>query len=520
MGKRTSLYLRRNAKRSILLFLLLFVISFSLAIGVTVWNSIGAVTKEVQNRLGTSFVCKILPLDSENTEYYQMVLSRDGSMKKTYTGAVLNHELAEKVMQLDGVTAYNGELKQYVVVDNIKLYPGAAANRYQYYTSDPERKAYKAADVEWGGLVSSELNAAQTAIYSNTETALNDKFRTGAFELVSGRHITAHDRQKVLISDELAAQNDLQLGDTIQISMRNQQLGWYDLRKYDPTKVLAEWELEIVGIFHVNGYQPTGENVHEYNITYNWLMADEDTVSQIKTAWDENYYEDYIGDFSYYNLTVFVDDPSHLAEIVKQAKQLKFPDSDYCAISLDDTMYKSTVDPLHSIRNMVAGLVGAIVAGCMIVLLIVFTMWVRSRRQEVAIYLSLGFSKAKILGQFVLEAVIVAALALLVALPASIPSANAIGNQMLASTIQAAQPQAKEYTEEEIYNAAMSGKMSELFACESGSYGGPEHIDFSFGFIPLLALAGLELLLIVIAICKGGWFIFQLQPRQILTALR
>lgn len=55
MVKRSLLYLRRKYKRSVLLFLLLFVISFSLAVGVTVWNSIGAVTKEVQDALGTSF---------------------------------------------------------------------------------------------------------------------------------------------------------------------------------------------------------------------------------------------------------------------------------------------------------------------------------------------------------------------------------------------------------------------------------------------------------------------------------
>lgn len=47
MVKRSLLYLRRKYKRSALLWLLLFVISCSLAIGVTVWSSIGAVTKDV-----------------------------------------------------------------------------------------------------------------------------------------------------------------------------------------------------------------------------------------------------------------------------------------------------------------------------------------------------------------------------------------------------------------------------------------------------------------------------------------
>ena len=198
---------------------------------------------------------------------------------------------------------------------------------------------------------------------------------------------------------------------------------------------------------------------------------------------------------------------------------MDIPDINFFQISLDDTMYKSTVDPLNSIRNLVAGAVASIVVGCMVIMFIVFTMWVRSRRQEIYIYLSLGFSKAKILGQFVLETAIVATVALVIALPASIPIANAVGNRMLASTIEAAQPQVREYTDEEINNAARSGRISELFTYDSGSYGGPEHIDFTFGLIELLSLAALELLIIVVAICKGGSFIFKLQPRQILTTL-
>lgn len=81
MFKRSLLYLRRKYKRSILLFLLLFVISLSLSIGVAVWGSIGAVTKEIQDRLGTSFICKIQP-DAEDPDYYQTVMVRDGTTKR------------------------------------------------------------------------------------------------------------------------------------------------------------------------------------------------------------------------------------------------------------------------------------------------------------------------------------------------------------------------------------------------------------------------------------------------------
>ena len=94
-----------------------------------------------------------------------------------------------------------------------------------------------------------------------------------------------------------------------------------------------------------------------------------------------------------------------------------------------------------------------------------------------------------------------------------------LGNQLLASIVEEAQPEAPEYTQEEIGQAAMTGTTGELFQYESSSYAGPEHIDFTFGLTKVLILAALELLVIIGAVCKGGLFIFNMTPRQILTTL-
>ena len=90
---------------------------------------------------------------------------------------------------------------------------------------------------------------------------------------------------------------------------------------------------------------------------------------------------------------------------------------------------------------------------------------------------------------------------------------------MLTSAIEGAQPEERVYTEDEVLQAARSGHAAEMFNYESDSYSGPEQIDFSLGFIELMILVGLDLLIIVAAICKGGSFIFTLQPRQIMTTL-
>lgn len=515
MVKRSLLYLRRKYKRSILLFLLLFVISFFLSVGICVWRSIDSVTHEIQQTLGTSFVVRMHVSLTHHPANLEDVTEADGTTRKVYTGPKLDDNTIEQIMQIDGITTYNADnyLEAYPHLDDLQLVPGMWTEDLQERQAHPEDYA----DDERITTDYVTMRSRATMIYGNSDTSLAAKFRTGAFELVEGRHIRPEDHHVVLLSDKLAELNDLEVGDTIRMTAR-------DGGVFTPSAltVLGEpQQLTIVGFFHVNGYQPTGRYVSEDEMTYNWALCDLGTVKALRRANEQAQYgANYDQEPQYQNVTFFVDDPKHLDEIIDQVKHMDTIDVGSYQIAADDTMYKSTVDPLKSIRNIVAGVVGVIVVGCFIVLCVVFTMWVRSRRQEIAIYLSLGFSKAKILGQFVLEAAMVALAAFILTFATCQQVPDWIGNSMLASTIEAAQPQEKEYTREELHQAAISGTMSELMAYESSDYVGPEQIDFSFRLTDFLILLAIELLIIVAAICKGGSFLFQLQPRQILTTLR
>ena len=494
MVKRSLLYLRRKYKRSVLLLLLLFVISFSLAVGVTVWNSIGSVTKEVQDALGTSFTFRIPSYIINDASYYKEVNDSSGNAQKWYVGPKLNNDTIQTVLDnVNGISAFNAEMDEFVHVDDIELVPGlfCAGQR-------------------------NKLRMQVTMLYGNSNTELYSEFRSGSFELVEGRHITPDDTYKTLISDELAELNGLKVGDTITLSARAGMSGNYP----DRFEIWGEPRtVEIVGIFHVNGYQPAGQWVAEDEMTHNWLISDIETVKYMDSTFNNEWYNGRAYELRYRNITFFVEDASQLDETIKAVQDLDLIDTSYYEISADDTMYKATVDPLNSIRNMVVGIVVIIVLGCFVVLCIVFTMWVCSRRQEVAIYLSLGFSKFKIIGQFVLETGIIAVAAAIISFAACQQVPDMIGNGMLASTIEAEQPEEKEYSREEIHQAASTGTMSGMFVYESSNYAGPEHIDFSFRLTDFLLLLALELLIIIAAICKGGSFIFKLQPKQILTTL-
>lgn len=506
--KRALLYIRRKRSRSILLLLLLTVLATSISIGITVWNSLDSVVFEVQNRLGTSFIVKMQ--DGLTAGPFEMVKLRNGGEQQTYVGPRVDQQMVDQIMQVDGISSYQAENFTYACVDGINLIAGGwvsgLEDELERIREDPEweeKRPDNMLDEEEYKLMSQ-----MTTVYASSNTELFSYFRTGAFSLIEGRHVTSQDSHKVIISDRLAEMNNLELGDTFVLKM---QAGV-------ESATIGECKVEVVGIFQVNGYQPINRLVYENHITYNWILADFETFSDLRNISDQYYYLDYKWPIYYDNVTFFVEDAKRLDEIIAEVQDLDVMDSLYFTVVRDDTMYKSTVDPLNSIKTLVLVAVSAIAIGCLIVLCIVFTMWIRSRRREIAIYLSLGIRKAEILGQFIIEAAVIAVAASVIAFAVCQPVASAIGNSMLSTAVAEAAPEEKVYSEEELYELAVGGG-EEAFALDSGTYAGPEHIDFQFGLAEMLILAASEFLIIIAAICKGGSFIFKLQPREIMTTL-
>ena len=500
MVKRAWIYLRRNYKRSVLLLLLMLVVSGSILIGLSVWTSIQNVTKEVEQTLGTSVNFRLSKIVTQDPSFGKQVKSKFGTAYLAYDGPDFNWDTVNQVLdRVDGITDYNLECYQTMYADNLSLIPGL------YNLSGDDADPFQQQI--------NEMYKGVVDVYGNRDTSLYSKFRTGAFKLVEGRHIRSDDIGKALISDKLADLNDLKVGDPITLSIRAGEVGQAPV--FD--RIGDDVTLKIVGIFHVNGYQPAGVWVAESDMTYNWIFADVNTVWKLNENFDQDLYNGVAIEHKFDNVTFFVGDPSRLQDVIKQIRNLKWLDTAYYDVSVDDTMFKSTVDPLNSIRNLVGGLALAIVLGCSIVLFIIFTMWVRSRRQEIAIYLSMGISKAAIFGQFILEAGLIAVLAGAISFAACRQVPNIIGNQMLANKIEEAQPEAKEPTREEIHQAAQSGTLNELFAYESGEYAGPEHIDFTPTALDFAIILLLDLVSIAAAIGRAGWSVLKLQPREIMT---
>lgn len=125
MLKRAVLYLNKKLKRSLLLFVLLYIISFSLIVGISVWSSITAVTQEVQQSLGASFIFRIPSYIKNDQAYYEKVTDTTGNTQYFYTGPELNENTIAQIMeQVPEIAEYNAELNHYIHLEDGDLIAG------------------------------------------------------------------------------------------------------------------------------------------------------------------------------------------------------------------------------------------------------------------------------------------------------------------------------------------------------------------------------------------------------------
>ena len=191
--KRALLYVIRKKGKSLTLFLLLFLITESVMVGISIRDGTAKAAENLRATIGASFT---MSGNINNLDFH------NGETGYTTEKIPISLKAVEQMKNVEGIKTYNAEQHTCVTAEGI------------YYLS---------------GMSNGNLSA-------NTETACQTDFMNGILELAEGRHITEDDRDAALISDKLAAENHLQVGSELVLESASGDSG-------EQTKVL------IVGLY-------------------------------------------------------------------------------------------------------------------------------------------------------------------------------------------------------------------------------------------------------------------------------
>ena len=352
--KRAFLYTMRKKTKTFILFLVLVTISTFILTGLSIYKAADDSALSLRQSVGGSIRLELDENNRKNWQYQQAA----GGILVDYVGAPITDEDIQKIMSIDGIKAYNGLGDGSVFAKDFSFISGFSFGAGSDYSRLP----------------------------SVTDSEYFNFFTRKAFQLVEGRHIKEGDDHVVLISTAIAEKNALKLGDSITVQC------CYDSGNY------PDVSLTIIGIYAY-------EADNEFNTTStdkrNRLIIDHKAMQEIMQR-DVIQYDNGV-DF-------YVDDPREMERIASQIKALDL-DWDSFTLTMDNSAYEAVASPLTAMQNLIVWLIVGCVAVSVSILILILSMWIKQRRHETGILLSVGISKSRILLQYTVEVLMIAIVA-------------------------------------------------------------------------------------------------------------
>lgn len=411
--KRAVTYLIKNKVRCVLLLLVLTVISITLMFSLCLKNGVQESVQNLRETYGSNFVVK---------EDVKNVGERPQYDEKTIENICNSIQETEKIRDI-GIEMQS--LSFYY--DKLEFLPGLSTEVMKI-DEDPE-------------MLKEDYYYTKVMMpYGYNKSELSHYFQTNTLELTEGRHICETDRNVVIISDKVAEKNHLKIGDHIvgEVSELIANGG-------DMNIILGKVELEIIGIFHANITQVTNEYTIEWEIIENLQFVDAVTMVEMTRVCDE--YNNMRWIPLPVTLYFYVDNPDELETIIKRVKEREDIDWEGLTVEVNDSTYQSALVPLQTINGLAVFLFVFTLIVCVVLLALILRMWMKTRKKEMGILLSIGVGQKKIICQFLLEGFIILFIAVLLSVGVTATVSDRMGNQIL-EQINGAEKSRREQQEE------------------------------------------------------------------------
>ncbi|MCH4168015.1 MAG: FtsX-like permease family protein [Streptococcaceae bacterium] len=497
--RRAWLSLKAKKGRTTLLILVFSAILIFVLAGLTIRSSANQSIEAAKKSTGATVTLSINRDAIMSSRTNESSSSDSTSTSETTTIPTITLETAEKIAALDGVKSYN------YTTSTTALAVSSIAAIVVEDSTDTSTSSSESTDNGQGGMGGGgdqmmEMSSGDFQITGTNSTETSTDFTDGTSEITSGRGITSEDKDtnNVVISEDLAEDNSLSVGDKFTIS---------------DTDSTSSIEVTIVGIYsttaQVDDMMLRNATMNPVNEIYGYLTL----ANTIKGSDDAD---------TISSATYNLDDPDEMDSFVKKANKLI--DTDQLQLQTNDEIYQQMLEPLNNVASFATNVVWLVSIAGIIILSLIVIMIIRERRYEIGVLLSLGEGKFKVIMQFFAELVVV----MIVAVGIASVSGNFVGNivgQQLLDQQTASQTESSSTTSG---NQQGQGNPGGGFGQQVGQGLGigqtsaqTEAIDElnvklspkEIGFLGLIALA-----ISIVATLLASLGILRMQPKDILSA--
>ena len=147
-----------------------------------------------------------------------------------------------------------------------------------------------------------------------------------------------------------------------------------------------------------------------------------------------------------------------------------------------------------------------------IILALILTLWAKARIHEIGIFLSVGIRKSAIVGQYLIEVLLVAILAFSLSYFTSSAIAGQIGNHLLEQSMQTQQEENDIVSAAAAVDVGADTLIKKPLPTENG-------IRISVGLDNLVQLYLIGFAIIIMAVSVSSVTVMRLKPREILSKM-
>ncbi len=477
--KRALLYVSRKWRQSIIILLVLIAVCTSTLMGFAVLKASDLAAANLRRQFGGNFSMEI---DKSNPANMQNAGGTEQYSENYYVGEFLNQAVIDEVMKTSGISEYSASIES---VANLKSADG------EYFTFVENNQTYHTSFHPYMARIQGWTSLQQCSYFANH-----------ILEVTQGEMFTKDASGQAVISRQMAELNRIEIGDKLTLEINSDITGFaIPLEKQD-------WEFEIVGIFDIRGEQQVNQFMNQRQLMENWIFVDAGSL-----LLRENEILEAIGErpIGYNEVTFRVTDPVEMDSIVRGIQENKAIDWSCFKIKIDNSNYLSAENALKSMDGGIHIMILAIAAAGIGLLILLLSIWARSRIYETGILLSVGESKGGVLAQRIAEVMLITVLAFGVSFVCGNITAKDVGSILLA---RANEKNTDETMEDPLgFNLpASSESLTPVFSDPE-----VEEINVVISADILAAAYGLELTIIILSVVVSGLPVLNMQPRAILT---
>ncbi|MGT2742670.1 ABC transporter permease [Streptococcus plurextorum] len=482
--KRAWLSVSRRKGKSLLLFTIIFILGNVIAGAVSIQQATQNVEKTIKTQMGAAATLR--------PDYDNMSESDFAEMGQ------LDKETLEKIGALPYVKHYESVMQGSIgASDSVKQYVADLFAEDSFYSSgDSAHYAFM-----MRGASSSKIIALEEGQITLTSgRAFTDE------EVKSGKYVT-------IISEKLAEMNNLKVGDTATFKNYVMEFGSNEI------KTETDYPLEIVGIYRKNvtdsqtttsdnaeaaKYMKADEEMRSANLIYVPNKVVEDVGNEQAAAFQEATGESTASRSQYIGEPLFVlKNPDDL-EKFKQEAQAYLPK--FFIVSANSDNYDTIAAPVKSMSKLAGYVLYVAIGATVLIITLVVLLFLRDRKHELGIYLSLGESRSKVVLQTLVEVFMIA----IVALTLSVFTGNLIASGLSDTLINSQLNSTNQMGGTVIYAGLSELNVSTTLDDVMSQY----RVSLDLGYV--LAMYGIGLGTVLLATIIPMTYITRLNPKRIM----